>query len=104
MASVRSLTRDTVRRHAESDAIGVYKLFNSRKGPVRYVGRSSDVQQRLLNWASSSGYSFFSVEHMESLREAWKREAHLYHYHKPRDNKRHPQAPEGMSCPVCSRV
>lgn len=103
MATVHSLTRDTVRRYAESDSIGVYKLFNSRKGPVRYVGRSRDVQQRLLKWASTSDYNFFSVEHMNSLRKAWKREANLYHYHQPRDNTRHPRAPKGMSCPVCSQ-
>lgn len=104
MADVHSLTRDTVRRHAESNSIGVYKLFNSRQGPVRYVGRSSDIQQRLLKRASTSEYKFFRVEHMNGLREAWKREANLYHFHKPRGNERHPRAPADMSCPVCNRV
>lgn len=106
MPAVHSLSPRSVKRHARSGSKGVYTLWNSRSGPPRYVGRSdSDVQRRLLQQARKTDYSFFTVEHMNSTKEAWHREANLYHYHKSTlDNKRHPQAPKGMGCPRCSAV
>lgn len=104
MSTTHKLSRDNVRRHAPPTR-GVYKLFNSRSGPVRYVGRSSDLQDRLLRWASTSDYDVFSFEKVGSRKDAWRRECNLYHYHKDDlDNERHPAAPPGMSCHRCSRV
>lgn len=106
MAGPYRLTTNSVRNHVRSDWAGVYLLRNSRSGPPRYVGRSdSDVRRRLLNQARKSDYRYFTVEHKRSAREAWHREAHLYHYHKSSlDNERHPPPPAGMSCPKCSAV
>lgn len=104
MATKHKLSRDNVRRHAPS-SLGVYKLFNSRTGPVRYVGRSGNLEDRLLKWASKSKYSFFIPESMGSLRKAWRREVNLYHQNiETIDNERHPRAPEGMTCHRCSAV
>lgn len=105
MAGPFSLTRTAVKRHAWPDWKGVYKLTKSRNGPVRYVGRSdNDVQARLLDHVRDGEYRYFTVEHKDSTKEAWLREAHLYHYHRDDlDNKRHPAPPEGMSCPKCTR-
>lgn len=106
MAGPFSLTPNSVRNHARSGWKGVYQLLNSRGGPPRYVGRSdTDVQRRLLTQARQTDYNYFIVEHKQTAADAWKREAHLYHYHKSDlDNKTHPTPPEGMSCPVCNRV
>lgn len=105
MSGPHSLTRQTVKREAKAGAAGVYLLRNSRTGPPRYVGRSGNVQRRLLEHAREADYSLFTVEHISSLKKAWHREAHLYHYHKSTlDNKQHPRAPNGMSCPKCSAV
>lgn len=104
MATKHRLSRANVRRHAPS-SLGVYKLYNSRTGPVRYVGRSSNLQDRLLDWASKSNYGYFVSESMNSLREAWRREVNLYHQNIDTvDNERHPAAPEGMTCHRCSAV
>lgn len=106
MSGPHSLTRQTVKREAKAGSIGVYLLRNSRTGPPRYVGRSdTDVQDRLMDYVRDDDYSYFSVEHYNSTRRAWNREANLYHYHKSTlDNKRHPAAPAGMGCPRCGAV
>lgn len=104
MARSHRLTRNSVKKYARSGAKGVYQLRRSRTGPVRYVGRSdTDVQRRLLEQVRQTDYSYFTVEHKGSSRRAWKREAHLYHYHRDDlDNDAHPTPPAGMSCPKCS--
>ena len=105
MASVHSLSATSVERHAKRGSRGVYKLFNSRGGPVRYVGRSENVHRRLKQWERESDYGFFSVEHISDLEDAWKREVNLYHQNiSTVDNEIHPRSPEGMACHRCSRV
>lgn len=105
MSNQHTLSRSSVKTYARSGALGVYKLFRSRGGPVRYVGRSGDVQRRLLEWARDSNYATFSVEYYDDLRETWRREVNLFHYHEDAlDNEIHPRAPEGMTCHRCSRV
>lgn len=105
MPAVHTLSPSSVEGHAEWEARGVYKLFNSRGGPVRYVGRSENVQRRLKEWERASDYRYFSVEHISNLEDAWKREVNLYHQNiSSVDNEIHPRAPEGMTCHRCSRV
>lgn len=104
MAGPFRLTASNVESHTWPDRPGVYVLKQSRDGPPRYVGRSdSDVRRRLNTQARETGYKFFTVEHKKTALDAWKREAHLYHYHKRKlDNDVHPNPPKGHSCPRCS--
>lgn len=76
MGRLHSLTRSNVRQTAPKQ-IGVYKLYNSRGGPVRYVGSSENLRQRLLGWASENDYRFFEYEYADTRGQAYKREANL---------------------------
>lgn len=100
-----SLGDIAVRRHARSGWPGVYMLADTAELP-RYVGRSdSDVQNRLLQHASSGAYRFFYVEHDRSPIDAFQRECNLYHYYRSQlDNEIHPAIPRdcGDGCPKCS--
>jgi hypothetical protein len=82
---------------------GVYLLYNSRGGPVRYVGMSSDLEDRLQDWTGHYGY--FKYEYQSSQTAAYRREAGLYHYHGGKeslDNEKHPPRPHRqVKCPSC---
>lgn len=82
---------------------GVYLLYNSRDGPVRYIGRASDLRDRLQDWVDR--YAYFRYEYKSSQTAAYEREAGLYHHHggkKTLDNERHPARPhQQVTCPSC---
>lgn len=86
-----------------SNRIGVYLLYNSRRGPVRYVGMSGELAKRLKDHVSE--YSYFEYGYRSSQSKAYKTEAHLYHQHggkKKLDNERHPPRPHNqVVCPTC---
>lgn len=84
--------------------IGVYLLYRSDGGPVRYVGSSKDVAARLRDHVDE--YRYFKVESHPNITQAYKREANLFHYHGGKedlDNERHPPRPHRqVKCPRCS--
>lgn len=80
-------------------------LYNSRNGPVKYVGMSTELETRLRAWTEE--YRFFVYEYQPSVAEAYRRETGLYHYHGGKDdldNDIHPPVPDGtnLECSVCS--
>lgn len=105
MGKLHTLTRSNVERIVPR-RIGVYRLYNSRNGPVRYVGSTESLRQRLTHWASTSTYSHFEYEFEESIEQAYKREAALYHHYGGKqqlDNEKHPPRPNRrVKCPSCS--
>lgn len=103
MNGPHKLTRNNIDRRV-GNRIGVYKLYNSRGGPVKYVGMSSELADRLKGHVSE--YSYFEYEYQSNVTAAYKREARLYHHHGGKanlDNERHPPRPhKRVTCPVCS--
>jgi len=101
MCGRHSLTTSNVGATVDNK-IGVYKLYNSRSGPVRFVGMSTNLAKRLREHVDE--YSFFEFEYQSSETAAYKREANLYHHHKQKlDNERHPPRPhKRVTCPACS--
>lgn len=103
MNGPHNLTRDNVDRRVD-DRIGVYKHYNSRSGPVKYVGMSEELATRLKGHVND--YRYFEYEYQSSLTAAYKREANLYHHHGGKtklDNQRHPPCPHNrVKCPACS--
>lgn len=103
MGKLHSLTRSNVEQTAPR-SIGVYKLYNTRSGPIRYVGSTKNLRQRLLTWASQGSYSYFEYEFADTRDQAYKRETNLYHYYGPSqlDNDQHPPRPnQRVKCPAC---
>ena len=96
------LTRSNVNRRV-GNRTGVYLLYNSRSGPVRYVGMSTELADRLKDYTGQ--YSYFQYEDQSNQTEAYKREAGLYHHHGGKqklDNENHPARPHRrVKCPVC---
>ena len=86
------------------DRTGVYLLSNSRSGPIRYIGMSTDLRGRLQEWTER--YTYFRYEYQSSQTAAYKREAGLYHYHGGKDeleNEQHPPRPhQQVVCPSCA--
>ena len=103
MGKLYSLTRRAVHQKAPKQ-IGVYKLYKSRNGPIRYVGSSNNLRKRLLDWASRNSYQYFEYEYADTRDKAYKREANLYHHYgkSQLDNDRHPPRPnKRVKCPAC---
>jgi hypothetical protein len=96
------LTNSNVNSTVEN-RIGVYLLFNSRGGPVRYVGMSTKLADRLKDWVDQ--YSHFEYGYRSSRTKAYRSGAHLYHRHgatEELDNQEHPPRPhKQVKCPVC---
>lgn len=96
------LSSNNIRRRVDPK-IGVYLLRNTRRGPVKYVGMSTDLVDRLRRYLGQ--YSFFSYEYQPSERQAYIRETNLYHHHggkKRLDNDRHPPRPHRqVKCQWC---
>ena len=104
MNGPHSLTNSNIDRQV-SNRIGVYKLFNTYDGPVRYVGKSEDLARRLKGWTDE--YEFFEFEYKDTIDEAYRSESALFHRHggtDDLDNDIHPPLPDGSSetCPVCN--
>lgn len=103
MAGDHSLTSSNVDSHVDN-RIGVYKLYNSREGPLRYVGMSKNLNERLKDHVGD--YSHFEHEYQPNETEAYERQARIYHHHggtDDLDNGTHPQRPHRqVVCPVCS--
>lgn len=101
-----ALTNSNIDDKVTKKSPGVYELFKSYDGPVRYVGRSDDdLNARLKQWVGK-GYSYFKFEYCSSSKAAFEKECQLYHHHggsEKLDNKIHPQRPAGSNwkCPVC---
>ncbi len=101
-----SLTTTSIDDNVTKKSPGVYELFISYDGPVKYVGRSDeDLNARLKTWVGSK-YKYFKFEYCSSPKAAFEKECQLYHYHgasEKLDNKIHPQRPAGTDwkCPVC---
>lgn len=97
------LNSKNVSENVENGSTGVFRLYRSKGGPARFVGKSKDVARRLRDYADE--YSHFEVETQDTITEAYKREAGLYHYHgdDQLDNPRHPARPhKQIKCPNCS--
>lgn len=96
------LTANNIRSTIQANR-GVYLLYNSRDGPVRYIGRATDLQDRLQDWTGE--YAYFQYEYTSSQTAAYEREAGLYHHHggdEALDNARHPARPhKQVKCPSC---
>lgn len=70
---------------------------------VSRVGRSdSDVNARLKSQVGD--YTHFKFGYFSSPKAAFEKECRLYHDFNPRDNKIHPDRPNGSGweCPVCT--
>lgn len=97
------LTRSNVDRRV-NNRTGVYKIYKSRSGPVRYVGMSTELADRLKDHVTD--YRYFEYEYQPNSTQAYQREARLYHHHGGKqklDNKQHPPRPHTqVKCPVCS--
>lgn len=97
-----SLTNSNINRKVDN-RIGVYKLYNSRSGPVRYVGMSTELVNRLKG--HTDDYNYFEFEYQPNESDAYRREARLYHHHGGKqklDNEKHPPRPhQRVKCPVC---
>jgi hypothetical protein len=102
MQGPHSLTSSNVDKKVD-DRIGVYRLYNSRRGPVRYVGMSTDLASRLKQWTGE--YEYFEYGYHSSKAAAYRSEATLYHRHGGKeelDNDKHPPRPHRqVKCPVC---
>ncbi|PSG99833.1 MAG: hypothetical protein BRC28_02585 [Nanohaloarchaea archaeon SW_4_43_9] len=102
MSGKHKLTNSNVNQKVK-EQIGVYKLYNSHGGPVRYVGMSDHVKDRLKN--HTGDYSYFEVNYYQSERDAYERQGQLFHQHggkKKLDNERHPPRPhKRVKCPGC---
>lgn len=100
------LTSSSIDHRVTKTSPGVYELFRSYDGPVKYVGRSDDdLNARLKQWVNKD-YSYFKFEYCSSSKAAFEKECRLYHYHggsEKLDNKIHPQKPAGSNwkCPTC---
>lgn len=103
MGKLHTLSRSNVKSKAPKQ-VGVYKLYKTRNGPVRYVGSAKNLRQRLLDWANKNSYSYFEYEYADNRDKAYHREANLYHYYgeSQLDNEQHPRRPnKRVKCPAC---
>lgn len=103
MAGKHTLSENNVERLVDEDRIGVYMLYNSREGPPRYVGRSTELASRLLDYVGE--YKLFWADYMPNVTEAYKKEVELYHHNGAKadlDNDRHPRRPhKNVKCKLC---
>lgn len=97
-----SLTESTIERTVD-DRTGIYLLYNSRDGPVQYVGISTVLPDRLREYTDQ--YTYFEVEYHPNQTTAYEREARLFHQlgeTDELDNEQHPPRPhQRVRCPVC---
>lgn len=102
MEGPHELTVSNVNDHVDHD-VGVYTLYRTRDGPVRFVGMSTDLAERIKDHADD--YPYFEYEHHPNRTEAYEREAQLFHQHGGRDdldNGQHPPRPhKQVTCPAC---
>ena len=93
------------------DRPGVYLLYKSVNGPVRYVGRSDTSLRSRLKWhRTNNEYKYYRFKHC-SLKEAYEWECKYWHKYKDTiDNSSdkygiHPASPNGKywTCPVCGK-
>lgn len=103
MGQLHRLTRSNVDQTVPRRT-GVYKLYRSNGGPVRYVGSTNNLRRRLREWATDRSYSYFEYEFADTREQAYKREANLYHYYGDQlENAQHPPRPtQRVKCPACS--
>lgn len=76
------------------DAQGVFR--------VERVGRSdTNLPGRLGDYVGD--YTHFKADYFPSAKAAFEKECRLFHDFKPRDNKLHPDRPDGSNwtCPCC---
>lgn len=90
---------------------GVYLLYKTKGGPVRYVGRSDNDLRGRLKWhKSNNDYKYYRFKHC-SLKEAYEWECKYWHkYQHSIDNSfsnygNHPATPmgKGWKCPICGK-
>lgn len=102
MRGPHDLTSANVSATVEND-VGVYALFRSRDGPIRFVGMSEDLADRIRDHVDD--YPYFEYEHHQSPTAAYERVAQLFHQHggtDDLDNVQHPARPhEQVTCPAC---
>lgn len=82
--------------------IGVYVLgYGNGKFHVASVGRADDLQEGLVPYIGQ--YDQFLFAYCASRHDAFVRECRLYHQHRPRNNRFHPERIPGAAwdCPVC---
>lgn len=103
MGEIHTLTRSNVNQTVPPRK-GYYKLYKTREGPVRYVGSSKDLEQRLKQQASKDEYSYFEFGYESTIGQAYKTESRLYHRYgsSQLDNEKHPPRPnKRVKCPEC---
>lgn len=98
------LSTTTIREELDGGDTGVFALKKSRDGPIRFVGKSTDLARRLREHADE--YRYFAYETQPNTTQAYQREANLFHHHggtEDLDNPRHPARPhKQVTCPRCS--
>lgn len=104
-------TWDDLQPSTVTHGVGVYRLYSTRTGPVRYVGRSDGglYAEILQTWNRFSvpGVRLVYVQwrYYEDAWEAYEGECREFHRHHGPDliNQIHPAAPAGYPprCPVC---
>lgn len=102
MGEPHELTSSNVSATVDN-GIGVYTLYRTRGGPVRYVGMSEDLADRIRDHVDD--YPYFEYEYHSSPTAAYEREAQLFHQHggtDDLDNAQHPPRPhQQVTCPAC---
>ena len=78
------------------DEPGVYLFYQTRTGPVRYVGRSDS---QLYTRIRGRDYRYYRYKHCHNAKEAYYWECEYYHrYYDDIDNDRHPGKPRYSNC------
>jgi hypothetical protein len=101
------LTENSINSYV-AETIGNYALGNTENNQftVLYVGRSDNNLNQRLKDHLSEGYLEFKFSTATNVIAAYRKECKNYHDFKPRDNKIHPDKPDGLellSCPVCNQ-
>lgn len=88
---------------------GVYRLFSTDGGPVRYIGRSdsdllAEINQQVRLWREKGRMITYFSAKATTKRNAFDEECYLWHYDCGDLNERHPAAPAGVHrvCPYCA--
>ena len=98
------LTAEGIDDAVEHVMPGAYALGRIDKNDVfrvKYVGRSdNDVGDRLSDHIAV--YPYFKFGYYRTPKDAFEKECWLWHDFNPRDNKKHPDRPDGTKykCPV----
>lgn len=92
---------------SKKKSLGVYVLDRGKATDdfkIYYVGRADKqpLVNRLKDYVGTK-YKWFRFDYATSPKNAFDKECEIYHDHKPPDNKKHPERPDGTNwqCPRC---